>query len=140
MAGKPHPKPPKRVVDRDAVREKLLSDRSCRLCGKRGKITVIGDRTYVAGLSGHHIVPRGQGGDDVPENIVPLCGDGVRGCHGEVETNKRWIRVTLRSHLREDEIKYVIGKKGWAWMERRYPRHITTDIPPNKFDVESYSG
>ena len=36
-------------------------------------------------ISIHHILPRGQGGDDVWENLVPLCGSGTTGCHGGVE-------------------------------------------------------
>lgn len=37
--------------------------------------------------STHHRKPRGQGGDNGPWNLVDLCGDGVRGCHGYIERN-----------------------------------------------------
>lgn len=46
-----------------------------------------------ADLSAQHRRPRGMGGtSDVaighPANGVPLCGDGVRGCHGWAEKNR----------------------------------------------------
>jgi hypothetical protein len=76
---------------------------------------------YVA-LSRHHIVPRSSGGDDVEPNIVPLCGDGVRGCHGAVEAWDREARAKLRESLRPEEVAYVIERKGEAWLDRNYPR------------------
>jgi hypothetical protein len=35
----------------------------------------------------HHRKKRGQGGLWTPQNIVAVCGDGVRGCHGWIEAN-----------------------------------------------------
>lgn len=35
----------------------------------------------------HHRVKRSQGGGWSPENIVHICGDGVAGCHGWVESH-----------------------------------------------------
>lgn len=37
-------------------------------------------------ITRHHIVPRSQGGDDVPENLVWVDGDGTTGTHGVLET------------------------------------------------------
>jgi hypothetical protein len=62
----------------------------------------------------HHILPRSQGGDDLVINLVPLCGDGTRGCHGLLESHAPgWERVaasvrqfvitdTRRRHYQED--------------------------------------
>ncbi|ABE67682.1 hypothetical protein Wildcat_77 [Mycobacterium phage Wildcat] len=44
----------------------------CERCGRR------------EGESYHHRVNRSQGGWWTVDNIVHLCGDGVRGCHGWV--------------------------------------------------------
>lgn len=121
MAGRPDPRPPRRIVDREVVTAKLLSEPVCRMCGKPGRMTQIGERVYVAGVTAHHLIPRSQGGDDVPGNIVPLCGDGTRGCHGDITGNLKWVRVTLRSHLQQDELEYIRAKKGDEWLERRYP-------------------
>jgi hypothetical protein len=35
----------------------------------------------------HHRLKRGQGGLWEPQNIVAVCGDGTRGCHGWCEAN-----------------------------------------------------
>lgn len=37
--------------------------------------------------SKHHRRKQGQGGADVPSNMLDACGDGTRGCHGWVEAN-----------------------------------------------------
>ena len=52
-----------------ALRERVWrrDSHACRRCG-------VDDRTIQA----HHIVPRGAGGPDVPENLITLC----RPCHG----------------------------------------------------------
>lgn len=42
-----------------------------------------------SGLTRHHVVPKGQGGDDVPQNLVWVCGDGTRGCHGVLTHRNR---------------------------------------------------
>ena len=47
------------------------------------------------GLSAHHRRPGGMGGSRLPEsqvgaNVITLCGDGTRGCHGHVESHRTW--------------------------------------------------
>lgn len=36
----------------------------------------------------HHRLPRGRGGTDRLSNLVTCCGDGVRGCHGDLESDR----------------------------------------------------
>ena len=76
----PRPKPAKRIVDRDAlpIDDAPLKQVVCPLCLRR-----------TPDLSRHHVVPKGQGGDDVPENLVWICGDGTRGCHGVLTHHNR---------------------------------------------------
>lgn len=104
----PHPKPerrkgnaPIRIRYTGAVLRKCLRERECRRCG------------YAAG-SGHHIVPKGSPhfGDDVEENVVPLCGSGTTGCHGEVERHVEAACREVGAKLRDDEIAYVLRKLG----------------------------
>lgn len=89
MSGKPDPKPRKRIVDRAALNAKLANEPKCRKC-KNAKAT-----------DPHHIVLKSKGGDDVEDNVVPLC----RPCHreyhdgGELELNAR-------------EIAYVVDRLG----------------------------
>lgn len=86
----------------------------------------------------HHVVPRGSPnfGDDVAANIVPLCGDGTRGCHGDVEARRNQAREKLGAYLQEsrpDTIAYVrkkIEPGGDAWLERHYGIASSTNRPP----------
>jgi hypothetical protein len=116
-----YPKQP-RIVDARAGMVKVYQrERRCRVCG-------------ATNVSRHHLVGKGQLGDDVAENIVPLCGDGVRGCHGAVtDGHERLgadlvlrdgdaVRRALRATMTADEVAYVIGKKGEGWLDLYYPR------------------
>lgn len=58
----------------------------CRRCGR-----------YLREYSVHHRLPRGMGGSrsssghdrtERPSNLVVLCGSGVTGCHGWIESNR----------------------------------------------------
>lgn len=88
---------------------------------------VLGQVCAVCGLvraeTFHHIVPAGQGGDDVEENGAPLCGDGVRGCHGKLTARELEARVRLRVWLEQQPTKltYATVKMGEAWLDRVYP-------------------
>lgn len=108
------PKPERRVKDRHAGRTKLLLEGRCRACG----------RSYGIGVSMHHLVNRSQGGDDVADNLVPLCGDGTRGCHGALTDHRRgWERIAaaLRHNLTPAEKRYIITHKSAEWLDTHYP-------------------
>jgi 5-methylcytosine-specific restriction endonuclease McrA len=88
--------------------------RECALCGDTGKLSI------------HHILPRSQGGDDVKENLIALCGDGVSGDHGDVEHRRGDARRALGLLIlseRKDTLGYLAEKFGTqdralAWLER----------------------
>lgn len=117
------PRPQRRIADRQAGIAKVLAEGECRACGQRNF------------LSRAHLVAKGQRGDDVEANIVPLCGDGTRGCHGSLTDHHpagwpsrlvgkdwRFVASVLRGKLREDELEYVLAKKGADWLDRVYPK------------------
>jgi hypothetical protein len=106
----PDPKPTARIIDPDAGRAKVWGERRCRVCCQPYDLTR------------HHLVPVSLGGDDVDDNIVPLCGDGTRGCHGLVEDFRADYRHALRLTMAAEEVAYVVAKKGEAWLDRYYPR------------------
>lgn len=81
----------------------------CRVC----------TRSYVR-VSYHHLVPRSLGGDDVAENIVPLCGDGVTGCHGEIESRLPVAGKLLAANLTDGEYAYCVAKLGEGAMQRLF--------------------
>lgn len=103
----PDPKPSPRVVSFAAGRTKARLEGRCRVCGS----------TF--GLSRHHLVPRSLGGDDVDENLMPLC----EGCHGAFERSRerRLAGALIRAAMRADELAYVVDKKGTGFLERYYP-------------------
>ena len=61
----------------------LIRERSgglCEVCGRRAEST-------------HHRKPRGMGGSQdpaahSPANLLRVCGDGTRGCHGMIEADR----------------------------------------------------
>jgi hypothetical protein len=89
------------VYDPAANKRKLLGEPDCRICGKP------------AGGC-HHLVPKGgpHYGDDVEENLVPLCGSGTTGCHGKIEDYDGDACVELGARLSVEETEYVLGKLG----------------------------
>lgn len=88
--------------------EKLYGER-CRCCGLNMAETL------------HHLVPRKPHcGDDVADNLIPLCGDGTRLCHGHVTANEQpWLRLIAES-LTDAEYAYIIGKLGEGGLERLF--------------------
>lgn len=65
---------------------------------------------------------RSQQGDDLDENIVPLCmGPGTPDCHGKIEKNDRRARTQLRATLLPIEIEYILWKRNQEWLDQAYP-------------------
>lgn len=80
---------------------KLLSElhnewRECAICGATDRLSL------------HHILKHPR--DDVRQNLVMLCGDGVRGCHGMIEAHHGSTERKLGGYLltvRPDVIWYL---------------------------------
>jgi hypothetical protein len=91
-----------RIKDPELLRQAHWAFDECVICGK-------------IDISIHHVLPRGQGGDDVWENLVPLCGSGTHGCHGGVEGGLDSVCRALGLHLlqeRPDTIDYLQQRLG----------------------------
>lgn len=72
----------------------------------------------------HHLYPRGQGGDDCYENMVPLCGSGTSGCHGLVEAHDPVARAAVRYSLSDQNkwyLTYKLGHRAAGWLDAQYP-------------------
>lgn len=76
----------------------------CRVCG----------HTQMNEL--HHLVPRSNGGDDWPANLVELC----RACHVLIEARDQDTSMRLGLKLQPDEIAYVTYRKGRYYLASRY--------------------
>lgn len=64
----------------------------------------------------HHLIPRDFGGDDVADNIVPLCQHDHRMV---TERQPEHVRTFLAA-LTDAEYAYAVGKAGGDWAERIY--------------------
>lgn len=73
------------------------------------------------GMSIHHRKPRQMGGSTAPwindpENLLVICGSGVTGCHGRVESfritsyDNGWL---VRTGFRPVEVPFVDGTGQW---------------------------
>jgi hypothetical protein len=109
----PDPRPEKRIKATQADWLKLYAEKMgpCRVCGVRLQDWA---------MSLHHIVSKSLGGSDVADNLAPLCGSGVTGCHGLIEAHDPTAGVKLRANLTEAELLYASSLKGWDYLERRY--------------------
>ena len=73
------------------------------------------------GLSVHHRRPRGMGGTSRPEihamaNLLTLCGDGTRGCHGWVESNRtEATRLGFLCPSWQDPADWPVNRGGDRW-------------------------
>lgn len=84
------PKPRKRIVDKVAIEAYRQTHPHCEVQDHR-------ECWYYAGVEIHHLIKRskgGQGGDDVPENLIALCTahhTGRVGIHAESPPYRRWF-------------------------------------------------
>lgn len=83
-----------RLMDKPSIRFRVW----CPICGKPA--------TAYDPLTGHHIVPRADGGHSGP--TIYLCGHGTAGCHGKAEDK--------RLHFDWND---AIG--WWVWLETPVP-------------------
>lgn len=110
----PDPKDGARVVDPQAVRHARFNGDVCAAC-ERPPSNV------------HHVIQRGSPffGDDVPGNLVLICGTGTTECHGAwhgtpyvyrgERRDAEWVGKRMGVYfvtVRPDVIEYVLAKLG----------------------------
>lgn len=100
----------------------------CRLCAKPGPSQL------------HHVIPRDRGGDDIAENLVPLC----QPCHQKVELRAPAVCAALIESLwrdgpdpgprggPKDEYSYAVEKGGEDFAERIYGIRYETVAKPDR--------
>jgi hypothetical protein len=116
----PDPKREKRIRDPELLRRMHFEFEECVICG-------------VVDFSVHHVLKRSQGGDDVRENLVALCGHGTAGCHGLVELADADACAALGAYLdaeRPDVVTYLQNRLGSPdaaaeWLQQRGLRVIS---------------
>lgn len=81
----PDPKRPARIRDPKLLHELHYEWRACAICGATDRLSL------------HHVLKHPR--DDVRPNLVMLCGDGVRGCHGLIEAHDRLTERKLAGYV-----------------------------------------
>ena len=118
MSGQPFPKSSQLARGERRYRRKVASPKQWQAIGaaKRGPCRVCKRPSNPAADTFHHVVPRDRHGDDVAENIVPLCFD----CHDAIEGHNGHALRLLAASLTDAEYAYVVGKLGESGMERLF--------------------
>jgi hypothetical protein len=121
MSGAPDPKPMKPYRATKAEWETLRSqlDWFCVACGE----------SWEPALGAAHIIGRDEGGDDVIENLVVLCGykeARPNGCHVVLQEHRDgWQKVAyhVRAYVlaRASRYGYALRKVGLDGFEKRFP-------------------
>jgi hypothetical protein len=73
----------------------------------------------------HHLVGRDLGGDDAPQNLVPLCPLH----HQQVQELEPESCEALRATLTLSEYAYIVDRKGLHFLDRYYPRAPRAEDP-----------
>lgn len=110
------PRPTQRVKNPALLRELHLLWRECALCHETWPLSL------------HHVSKHPR--DDVRGNLVMLCGDGVRGCHGKIEAHDATTLRALGRHIldeRPDTIAYLHEKMGMIAAHEWMRRHLLVE-------------
>lgn len=97
------PRPARRVRDPELLRQLYMQPAAFRRCAL--------DPDHELRASLHHISKHPR--DDLPANLLWLCGDGTTGCHGLVEHHDPETMRVLERHLRlhrQDFFLYLTEK------------------------------
>lgn len=121
MSGDPYPKSRQLARGERRYRRKVASPKQWQaiIAAKAGPCRACGglDRP----IQFHHLVSRAQGGDDVADNILPLCDV----CHGSVTVGGVMAVRYMGETLTDAEYAYAIGKAGEDFFERAYGLEYT---------------
>jgi hypothetical protein len=103
-----------RIHDPELLKQLHLEWKTCILCDSVG---------LEDGLSLHHVHRHPR--NDVRSNLVMLCGDGVRGCHGKIEAHHQETlellgRIILA--VRTDIFNYLAETLGSRTAAREWVR------------------
>lgn len=61
-------------------------------------------------VEAHHVLSRGQGGDDVMNNLVPFCRSCHAAYHNGNQNPRRMLARFLRSEQGQDHVRYLHDK------------------------------
>lgn len=111
----PDSRPAARIKDPDALRRARLRFRSCAACG-----------APAGGV--HHLIPRGEGGDDVIANLLGLCGHGTMRCHGALHGSP-YVAEIPPAYGGATTFAHVDERRDALWVTSRIGRHVAAHRP-----------
>jgi len=118
VSGQPFPKSEQLARGERRYRRKVASPKQWQAiaAAKNGpcRVCTLGPLWHTITL--HHLVPRDRHGDDLADNMAPLCLD----CHDAIERGSLAALALLRESLTDAEYAYVVGKLGESGMERLF--------------------
>lgn len=113
-------KDPARIVDRDALYRAMMDHYA-----RGGKCIAC---RYDRAEDPHHILFKSARGDDVAENIAPLCAFCHRMFHYGPTDEQREAAASIGKGLPDESVLYVLRKMGEVagadYLLRRYHRHV----------------
>lgn len=121
----PDPKSEPRIRDHELLCGLHFEWRECSLCLSVGweRDPQHSERRMWIGLSLHHVLKHPR--DDVRGNLLMLCGDGVRGCHGRIEAHDHNTLRRLGEHIRSrrhdiiEHLEWRLGTEAAAeWLRQ----------------------
>ena len=118
MSGNPYPKDAQLARGERRYRRKVASSKRWQQLWdeKRGPCRICGD-SVASLMELHHLVARVHFGDDVADNLVPLCGD----CHAAITLRQSAAGAKrLLLSLSDAEYAYMIDRGGEDYPERAY--------------------
>lgn len=118
------PDPKSRTLDRPRkrYRRKVASRKQWEaiIAAKGGPCRVCGSTAENGKLYGlihlHHLVARAHGGDDLADNIVPLCPHD----HDAITRRDKGTALVLMLTLSDAEYAYMVARGGEGYAERAY--------------------
>jgi len=120
VSGEPFPKASQLARGERRYRRKIASPTEwaeitvAKILGQTCRLRDFGGCTGT--LERHHVVSRSRMGDDVTDNIVPLC----RGHHERITARHTGPCRMLAASLSDAEYAYVVAKLGEGGMERLF--------------------
>jgi 5-methylcytosine-specific restriction endonuclease McrA len=122
LSGEPYPKGKQLARGERRYRRKVASPKAWQsiIAAKQGPCRVCchpnGNGHGLGLVQFHHLIPRVHGGDDVPDNIVPLHA----ACHSAVTSRAPGALQSVSRSLTDAEYAYVIGKLGEGALARLF--------------------
>ena len=105
----PDPKPVKRIIDKSVV---PAGPHVCALTGS------------TSGLTRFHLISRGQGGDDVPDNLIWVGSFLHDMFHSGSSAQRESVGMRVRDVLTDEQQQYILShpRGGEDFLDRKYPR------------------